>query len=83
MAEEIYTPISCGLYDLLEAAAVKGIICDIKYLGENGEDCEVRQKITQLQSENKVEYMILEDSNKIRLDKIIALNGEPFPALKC
>ena len=68
-----YKRVSCHFYDELESAAVRKIICTIIY--DNGnEDVEIRQKIVDLKIINKAEYMILDNDQKIRLDKIVLFN---------
>jgi len=69
-----YQSISCHFYDELEAAAVKKVLCTIVY--EDGqEQKEIQQKIIDLKIIDKAEYMILDNEQKIRLDKIVLFNG--------
>jgi len=70
---DIYTPISCHFYDELESAAVKKIVCTIIYKDEEVEK-EINQKIIDLKIIDKAEYMILDNEQKIRLDKIVLFN---------
>ena len=68
-----YQSISCHFYDELEAAAVKKVLCTIVY--EDGqEQKEIQQKIIDLKIIDKAEYMILDNEQKIRLDKILLFN---------
>ena len=68
-----YQSISCHFYDELEAAAVKKVLCTIVY--EDGqEQKEIQQKIIDLKIIDKAEYMILDNEQKIRLDKIVLFN---------
>ena len=69
-----YKSVSCHFYDELEAAAVKKVLCTIVY--DDGEEKkEVQQKIVDLKIIDKAEYMILDNLQKIRLDKIVLFNG--------
>lgn len=69
-----YQSIACHFYDELEAAAVKKVICTIVYQEED-EKKEIKQKIVDLKIIDKAEYMILENAQKIRLDKILLFNN--------
>ena len=70
---DTYKTISCHFYDELEAAAVKKVLCTIVY--EDGQEKkEVKQKIVDLKIIDKAEYMILDNLQKIRLDKILLFN---------
>lgn len=71
---DTYQSISCHFYDELEAAAVRKVLCTIVY--EDGQETkEVQQKIVDLKIIDKAEYMILDNEQKIRLDKIVLFNG--------
>lgn len=69
-----YQRISCHFYDVLEAAAVKRILCKIVYK-EDEKDIEIEQKVVDFKIIDKAEYMILDNSQKIRLDKILLFNN--------
>ncbi len=69
-----YQSISCHFYDELEAAAVKKVLCTIVYKEEE-EEKEIKQKIIDLKIIDKAEYMILENAQKIRLDKVLLFNN--------
>ena len=70
---DAYKSISCHFYDELEAAAVKRVLCTIVY--EDGQEKkEIKQKIVDLKIIDKAEYMILDNAQKIRLDKIVLFN---------
>ncbi len=65
-----YTPIDCNLYDVYEAYATLGLSLRIRYL-ENEEEHVISSKIKTLVTENKEEFLILENAMKIRLDKVL------------
>ena len=71
---DLYQSISCHFYDELEAAAVKKVLCTIVYNDGDGNK-EIKQKIVDLKIIDKAEYMILDNLQKIRLDKIVLFNG--------
>ena len=71
---DAYKSISCHFYDELESAAVKKVLCTIVYEDEQ-EKKEAKQKIIDLKIIDKAEYMILDNAQKIRLDKIVLFNN--------
>jgi len=78
-----YKRVSCHFYDELESASVKKVLCTILYKDEEGER-EIQQKIVDLKIINKAEYMILDNDQKIRLDKIVLFNDiNPNDAKYC
>ena len=70
-----YTPISCSFYDILESIATKRELAVIEYFDETKQQMSVTGKIQNLFTQEKVEYMHLEQGLLIRLDNIIAVNG--------
>jgi len=69
-----YTPISCYHYDKLEELAIKNITCEIIYLNENNQKTTIHEKIKDFKTKNKQEFIILSNTQIIRLDKIIKVN---------
>ena len=61
-----YSPISCSVYDEYELAAIQK--ADMKITLTSGE--HIVSKILDLQTRDKVEYMLLEEKRMIRLDEI-------------
>lgn len=79
MSGKKYIPINCGLYDQLEAFAVKRDLLTIQF--EEGSKTVVvdHVQILDFKTEKDGEYGILQTGKgnlKIRLDKLIAINGE-------
>jgi len=73
-----YKRVSCHFYDVLETAAVKKILSKIVYI-EDDKEKEIEQKVIDFKIIDKAEYMILDNSQKIRLDKIVLFNNiNPF-----
>lgn len=73
-----YIPINCSFYDYLEEAATLRRTAIINYYQE-GKPTEVTSRIKTLFIKDKVEYMLLENEETIRLDALISFNGKPLP----
>jgi Rho-binding antiterminator len=75
-----YVPINCSFYDELEALATTRTRSKIQYRDQNGNESTLSDVlIKDFSVANKVEYMHLDDGHKLRLDRIIAVNGKPMP----
>ena len=70
-----YTPVSCSLYDRLEALATLGQSIQLKYKDQN-EIFEIRTKIIDLVTQQKEEFMITSEQLCVRLDDIIAIDDQ-------
>ncbi len=79
MISNNYEPIDCNFYDLLEAAATLKKECIIDFFNAEFREQQILSRIKNLFTENKEEYMELENDTLIRLDKIIAVNGKKLP----
>ena len=73
-----YIPINCSFYDYLEEAATLKQKALITYF-EQGETLQVEARIKTLFIKKKVEYMLLENEQNIRLDNLVSFNGKPLP----
>lgn len=73
--ETPYIPINCSFYDYFEAFAVQRQIVTVVYLNEGGESIRVQSRIQDLFSREKVEYVLLENGTRIRLDYVEELEG--------
>ncbi len=73
-----YIPISCSFYDYLEEAATLKQISLIEYF-EKGECAKIEERIKTIFIKEKVEYMLLYNGQKIRLDNLIKFNGKALP----
>ena len=72
-----YHPISCSLYDELEMMAMRRTSVQIETINENGGASKADGIIRTFQTnEDKEEFLLLENGEKIRLDRIHALNGK-------
>lgn len=71
---EEYQPISCSFYDRLEEAATIAKVVNLKFI-ENADLVEISGKIKTFKIQDKVEYLVLDTGNEIRLDNIHSLDG--------
>lgn len=76
MKEQKYQPISCDYYDELEIVAMRQTIAEVVFENEAGEKTTISTKIKTLQTRNSEEFLILENGDEIRLDKLISMNGK-------
>jgi transcriptional antiterminator Rof (Rho-off) len=73
--EDKYIPISCESYDQLEELAVKKTCCNISYFDKNNIELTMKSQIINFITKDKEEFLVLEKGTKIRLDKVISVNG--------
>ena len=71
-----YTPINCSFYDVLESHATIGDWVIIRIRTENEGVHEISDRITNLETRQGEEFLILESGNVYRLDAIVSINGE-------
>ncbi len=71
-----YTPVSCELYDRLEATATLKKECHLTYLGENNKLSEVQGQIVDVYAADGADWCKLSDGTVIRLDRIKQLQPE-------
>ena len=76
MKEQKYQPISCDYYDELEIVAMRQTIAEIIFKNEAGEEKTISTKIKTLQTRNSEEFLILENGDEIRLDRLVSMNGK-------
>jgi Rho-binding antiterminator len=77
-----YTPIACGLYDLLEIWAMRKQSLQLQLQGPDQSLQEVTGVLVDLWAENGIEYARLESGLQFRLDELVAIDGEPFSGLE-
>lgn len=71
-----YQPISCSFHDHLEAWATTQADCKIKFRDSRKKDCSVTGKIKDIYTRNGIEFMVIDNGTKIRLDQLIHVNGK-------
>lgn len=74
MKNNEYTPIPCSYYDKLEAIATQKKKVNIQYL-EKDEVKSAVGIIADFIIENKVEYLVLATRQKVRLDRLVEVDG--------
>ncbi len=76
---ETYKPIDCNFYDVLEANATKKRYIRIHYFSDIQEFLTIDAIIKDLYVKEKVEYMLLNTGDEIRLDRLISVDGQTLP----
>ena len=71
-----YKLINCSFHDELEALAILRQMCKIIYQTEDDTILEVDSQIVDVYAANQEEFIKLKDGNKIRLDRLISVNGK-------
>ncbi|NME66549.1 Rho-binding antiterminator [Flammeovirga aprica] len=65
-----YKPIACATYDQYEIWAMHGTVLHFQL-----KDREVKAKIKTLTVVDKVEYAVLDNEDKVRLDEIVEVSA--------
>jgi Rho-binding antiterminator len=71
-----YKKVSCDFYDELEALAVMHKDCNIAFWDENQVKAIIRDRIKNLYTSEGIEYLETRNGFKIRLDKLIEVDGK-------
>jgi Rho-binding antiterminator len=77
--ETDYRPIDCGFYDLLEAAATRRQYARLQFFNELREYFTVNAVVKDLQTEQHEEFMLLATGEKVRLDRLVSIDGVVNP----
>lgn len=72
-----YCLVDCGFHDQLEALATLRQTYQISYRTVTEEIVEVESQIVDVYAANHADYLKLKDGTEIRLDRLIAVNGNP------
>lgn len=76
-----YTPIDPDYFDIVENEILKNKHSKIFYFDQKNQVEEESGKIEEMVSVNNFEkYLLLNTAKRIRMDKIITINGIPGPA---
>ena len=78
-----YKPVNCGFYDHFEAAITLRKKVQIEAIDEQGQKIHLTTKPIDLLLENREEFLILENKQKIRLDHIVSFDGVVNPGTSC
>lgn len=79
---ETYNPIDVSFRDLLEEAVTQRIYSKIQYKTDLEEFITVTSLMKAILTEQGQEFIVLLDGEKIRLDRIVSLNGTVAPGYK-
>ena len=71
-----YKLVGCSFHDELEALATLRQQCKIIYRTEADAIVEVDSQIIDVYAVDRAEFVKLKDGNKIRLDRLISVNGK-------
>lgn len=75
MTEKNYKPISCDFHSELELRALHKKQVVIHYRDEKNEPASITTQIADLVTHKDGEFLLLPDERKIRLDKLISVDG--------
>jgi len=76
---EKYIPIDCNFYDRIEAAIVQRKTVQLEYRNAKGQAASVETRLQDTQTKEGEEFLLLPSGEKIRMDRIISLDGVPVP----
>lgn len=71
---EPYEPIDCGLHDRMEAWCVQRRPCALRVRSEDGSEWETVARIEDVFTAGSEEFMLLDNGERIRLDRIVAIH---------
>ena len=74
-----YIPIDCGFYDRIEAAIVQRKTVRLEYLDTDGKNVQAETMLNNTQTAAGEEFLLLPSGEKIRMDRIVSLDGAPVP----
>lgn len=72
-----YCLVDCGFHDQLEALATLRQTCQITYRNAAEEIVEICTQIVDVYAANRADWLKLKDGTKIRLDRLISVDGKP------
>ena len=78
-----YKPINCDLHSVLEHYSIRKETVSILYLNTLNEKVIVQTKIVDLYTKNREEFLVMSNTNTIRLDQIIQINETSFDTSSC
>lgn len=77
--EKKYIPINCDFYDEIEILAMRKSKCKVVYRDKEDIVQTIEGVINNVFSKNKEEFLIVNDELKIRLDRLISIDGKIIP----
>ncbi|MFW5656508.1 MAG: hypothetical protein ACOCXS_02820 [Bacteroidota bacterium] len=82
MAYTSFTPVDPETYDLIDNLAENNKKFKVFYFDPDSNLEEQKGKYTGIQKEKDGEYLIMQENKKIRLDRVVTINGKPGPAFE-
>jgi Rho-binding antiterminator len=73
-----YQPINCELHDVLEAAATLRKPVAILSTSPDGASSRRKARITDIFGKDRIEYVVLDNGETIRLDALTEVDGVVF-----
>jgi Rho-binding antiterminator len=80
--EPPYTPVACGFYDVLEAAALRGTPVEVVHVDGGGAEVRLATPLADVFSRGGAEFVRLADGREVRLDRLVRVDGHA-PARAC
>ena len=81
-----YQPVDCGFHDLLEAAVTRRTYSHLQYFTADWEFTTATTLLRDLTSERDAdglsEYVVIDTGERIRLDRVVNLNGTFAPPFR-
>lgn len=71
-----YAPINCEFHDVLEATATRRRTASIRFTDEDGVPQQRNARIIALYANGGSEYAELDTGERIRLDRLVSVDGE-------
>lgn len=76
-----YLPVDPDFYDIIEKEKLKKKIAVVNYFGENNSLEDAKGEIEGIvSSKNEEKFISFDTGKKVRLDRVITINGRPGPA---
>ena len=83
MPEKNYRPISCDFHSELELCALRHKPVEICYRNEDETEATVTAQIADLYTRNGEEFLLLPNSQKIRLDRLVSVDMLELAGYRC
>lgn len=77
--ETKYKPIDCDFYDVLEAVATEKRYVKVYYYSEIRELLSAMAIVKDIYTRDKMEFLVLNTGEEIRLDRIVRIDDVPAP----
>lgn len=78
-----YSPINCNYYDFILDLSTKKQIVNIRYISDINTETLENGFISDVYTKDKAEYLVLNNSIRVRLDKIISINDKKLEKQSC